>query len=192
MPCMMLGKGQNVKDFEVWSQLERFADNVFKCNFLEESLCTLIQISLIFAWVQMTISHHWFGYIGGFTQKRGQFVTWSNDDPVDWCIYASHQFIKNSLPTALPVVAYTIHTVSIPIVGVGVLQEPGGCQFYMHQPPVWSKLNWQLVRNLCIISWFLLKCFQMMWLTYLLLCAQSQMIWCLWKYDLPGNQVVLV
>ena len=67
-----------------------FADDIFKCIFLRDKFCILIQISLSELCSQRS---DWqlrsIGSANGFVMGRWQVIAWTNYDPVDWHIYAS-------------------------------------------------------------------------------------------------------
>ena len=59
-----------------------FADNIFKCIFLNESLHRLI--------LQSSSEHLTsIGSDNGLAPNRRQAIIWTNDNPVYWCIYAA-------------------------------------------------------------------------------------------------------
>ena len=63
-----------------------FAGNIFRCIFVNEKFCILIQISLKFVpkWQYVSI-----GLGNGLAPNRRQAITWTNDDLVHWCIYVA-------------------------------------------------------------------------------------------------------
>ena len=66
----------------------RFADNVFKCIFLNENIWISLKISLkLFLRFQLTIFQHWFRYWLGAVQATSHYLNqwWL----VSWHIYAS-------------------------------------------------------------------------------------------------------
>ena len=63
---------------------QHFADNIFNCIFLRESLCILTPIALKFVpnWRYVGLCQHWFRHMC-------QAINWINDDLVYWCYVAS-------------------------------------------------------------------------------------------------------
>ena len=70
--------------------VRHLADDIFKCIFFNENVRILIEISLKFVprihlnWQSVSI-----GSGNGLAPNRWQAITWTNDDPVQWLIYAS-------------------------------------------------------------------------------------------------------
>ena len=63
-----------------------FADNIFKCIYLNENLCVLTRISLKFVpkgWYQTSI-----GSDNGLAPNRWQAIIWTNDGLVYCCLHA--------------------------------------------------------------------------------------------------------
>ena len=67
-----------------------FPDDIFKCVFMNEKFCILIQISLKF--VTKDPIKNIPAYIGsdnGLGQIRQQAIIWTIAHPIHWCIYAT-------------------------------------------------------------------------------------------------------
>ena len=61
-----------------------FTDGIFRCIFENEQFCILIKISLKFV-ANDPIDDNPAG--NGLAMSRWQAMTWTIDEPVDWCIY---------------------------------------------------------------------------------------------------------
>ena len=67
-----------------------FADNIFKCIFVNEKFCIPIQISLKFVPKDPIDNNLGTGLDNGLAPNRLQAIIWTtNTDPVHWCIYAA-------------------------------------------------------------------------------------------------------
>ena len=65
------------------------AYDVFKCIILNEHDRIPIQISLQFVGSISPIENKPGNWGNGFAPKRQQAITWTNDDPIHWRIYAA-------------------------------------------------------------------------------------------------------
>ena len=75
-PSLLISPGQNRL---------RFADDIFRCIFMNEKLCILIQISLKF--VRRSPKDNKPALL--HVLSWWQVITWANHDPVHWRIYAA-------------------------------------------------------------------------------------------------------
>ena len=66
-----------------------FADNIFKCIFVNEKFCILIQISLKFVLKGEIDNKSALVQVFGLAPNRWQAITWTNVDPVHWHIYVA-------------------------------------------------------------------------------------------------------
>ena len=72
-----------------WTNGHHFANDIFKCIFVNEKFCILIKISLTFVpkwsnWQSSSI-----GLDNGLAPNRRQAIIWTNADPINWRIYAT-------------------------------------------------------------------------------------------------------
>ena len=62
----------------------QFAEDIFKCIFMNEKICILIEISIKFVHKGPSI-----GLDNGLVLNRCQSIIWTNADPIHWRIYAA-------------------------------------------------------------------------------------------------------
>ena len=65
-----------------------FADDIFKCIFLNENYCILIQIWLkLFLWLNLKISQHWFRWWLGTEQVTNHYLSqWWPSSLLPYCV----------------------------------------------------------------------------------------------------------
>ena len=66
-----------------------FADDIFKCIFVNEKSCILIEISLRFVPKDKVEKQHSTGSDSGLAPNRRQAIIWTNAGPIHWRIYAA-------------------------------------------------------------------------------------------------------
>ena len=66
-----------------------FADDLFRCIFVNVKVCILIEISLKFVPKDLINNNLAFGLDNGLVPNRRQAIIWTNADPVYWRIYAA-------------------------------------------------------------------------------------------------------
>ena len=64
-----------------------FADNIFRCIFLNEKICILIEISLKFV-LEGSIENKE-NLDNGLAPNRRQAIIWTNADSINWRIYVA-------------------------------------------------------------------------------------------------------
>ena len=65
-----------------------FADNIFRCIFINKKFCILIKISLSFVPKGPNWQYTSIGLDNGIAPNRQQAIIWTNAHPIHWCIYA--------------------------------------------------------------------------------------------------------
>ena len=80
-----------IQHIEAETNGRRFADDMFKSNFLNENVWFSINLSLITEVCPLESSQNYFriGSYNGLAPTRRQAIIWTNDGLVWWCIYAS-------------------------------------------------------------------------------------------------------
>ena len=68
---------------------QNFADDIFKCNFMNGNYHTWIGISYKFVLLGAIHNKSPLVQVNGLALNRWQAITWTNGDPVPWRIYAS-------------------------------------------------------------------------------------------------------
>ena len=68
---------------------QHFADDIFKCNFMNGNYHILIDISYQFVLLGPSHNKSPLVQVNGLALNMWQAITWTNGDPVPWRIYAS-------------------------------------------------------------------------------------------------------
>ena len=77
---------QSIKHISPWKNGRHFADDIFRCIFVNEKFCVSIKISVKF--VKGPIDNN--SVIdNGLAPNRRQAITWTNADSIHWRIYAA-------------------------------------------------------------------------------------------------------
>ena len=76
----LISHGQNVS---------HYADDIFRCIFVNEKFCILNKISLQLAPKGLIEYSPAFGWDNDLALNRWQAITWTNADPIHWRIYVA-------------------------------------------------------------------------------------------------------
>ena len=91
-----------------------FADNIFRCIFINEKFCVLMWIWLKF--VPKPPIDSKIGSGNGVMLNRRQTITWSNTTPVHWCIYSApggDELLKYCMWKMAAYVSFYFHLISV-------------------------------------------------------------------------------
>ena len=66
-----------------------FADDIFRCIFVNDKLCIVIKISLKFVLKGSVDNYPIIGLDNGLVPNRQQAIIWTNADSIHWCIYSA-------------------------------------------------------------------------------------------------------
>ena len=94
-----------------WSPLgqngRHFADDIFRCIFVNEKFCILIKISLKFVPKGPIDNNPVLVQNNGLAPKRRQAIIWTNAHPIHWRVYVTLvELINKSIP---PLSVYSVH-----------------------------------------------------------------------------------